>query len=52
MQKIFSDLGSTEGYYTCLDAKGKSLPSVDTVAHTSPFGVPSVVLVNTDKGAT
>jgi hypothetical protein len=52
MQKMFSDLGSTEGYYTFLDVKGKSLPSVYTVARTSPFGVPSVALVNTDEGAT
>ena len=50
--KIFSDLGSTEGYYTCLDMKGKCLPSVYTDACTLPFGVPSVVLVNTNDSAT
>ena len=32
--------------------KEKCLPSVYTDACTMPFGVPPVVLVNTDKGAT
>jgi hypothetical protein len=51
-RKIFPDLGSAEGYCICLDAKGKHSLFVYTVARTLPFGVPSVALVNTDKGAT
>ena len=47
---IFSDLDSTEGYYICFDIIGKYSPSVYTVVRISLFGVPSVVLVNTDKG--
>jgi len=51
-RKIFSDLGSAEGYYIFSDAKGEYSQSVCTVARTSYFGVPSVALVNTDKDAT
>jgi hypothetical protein len=50
-RKIVSDLGSTEGYYIGLDAKGKCSPFVYTVARTQHSDTPSVVVVRTDKGA-
>ena len=49
--KIISDLGSIEGYYICLDAKGKYSLFVYTVAHISHSGTPSVVVIRTDMGA-
>jgi len=51
-RKIFSDLGSAEGYCICLDAEGKYSLSFYIVARTPPFGVPSVALVSTDKDTT